>query len=265
MGHHHHGGGYYGGSGNAALGHNKNMTSSMAPHQQSSYEVWSNFFLSAGIPSNVVHDYAVTFSQHRIRIDMLKEITKDILLEMGIKAMGDIIAILRHAKSICTQDELKTTGMVKQIPASTSMASHIKSSANQSPSVTTITTPNSVTTKHLSQRMPITTNRSSLNLAPASTSSGPGTGTKIQSRLNMNSGALIASSSSLASAHHISDSNKRSNSSISNSLAKRLRPAPNEAKSNLNLSEKTLTVHYPPLSAIAKAAQRISNSNATPN
>lgn len=255
IGHHQYGSGYY-----TVGGQGKNMVSP-AQQQQSSFEVWNNFFLSAGIPANVAQDYAITFSQHRIRIDMLKEITKDILLDMGIKAMGDIIAILRQAKSICTQNELKPSGMVKAAAASSTITLNSKTPAtNQTPVITTTNIINNPgATKQLSQRMPITTSRGSLNLAPASSSSG---GNKIQSRLNLSSGAVIASSSSFAN-NNINEHSKLS--AISSSLAKRLKPAPSERKPNLE--EKTLTVHYPHSysSAVVKAAQRIAGTTSKVN
>lgn len=189
------------------------MTSSQQQMNQTSLEVWNNFFQSAGIPSGVAHGYATKFSQHRIRIDMLQEISKEILLDMGIKAMGDIIAILRHAKSICAQDELKPSDIIN-------------------PQATSRGTPIMVNTRTLVKT------RTSPEPAPASSN-------RIQSRLSMRSGAIIASSSL---------NGKRTNSAISSSLAKRLAPAPSERK----FTEKTLTVKYPSREAIAKAAQRIS-------
>lgn len=148
-------------------------------HQPTSYEVWNNFFISAGIPSGVAHDYAITFSQHRIKIDMLKDITKDILLDMGIKAMGDIIAILRHAKQICTQNELKTTsGTSVNNPEYNPMVQQVKPQAKpqiKPPPPKPVAVP-----------------------APA-----PPPEKKIQSRLNLESGALVASSLSASMAKRL--------------------------------------------------------------
>lgn len=60
--------------------------------------VWFKFFLDAGIPPSDAGNYAATFTEHRIQSDMLGELTKDYLADMGIKVLGDIIAILKHAR-----------------------------------------------------------------------------------------------------------------------------------------------------------------------
>ena len=61
---------------------------------------WIKFFTAAGIPSRYAAKYAVTFNDHRIQEDMLKDLNKEILYDMGIKTMGDVIAIMRHAKEV---------------------------------------------------------------------------------------------------------------------------------------------------------------------
>lgn len=61
---------------------------------------WKKFFVESGLPSEVCENYAVIFSENRIRFDMLEELSKEILHDMGIKKMGDIISILRHAKEV---------------------------------------------------------------------------------------------------------------------------------------------------------------------
>lgn len=222
---------------------------------------WNNFFLSAGIPESVANEYAIIFSQHRIRMDMLRDITKEILLDMGIKAMGDIIAILRQAKDLYTQNELKLVQQPKvpisQVPrhpggepagtANSNSQTAVRSFGLNKPSRIN---PNRIATTN-GYGAPETTPTKVVNTRL----SVPITN-KIQSRVSSASGALIASANSAA--HNVSN-NKRQNTTISESLAKRLRPA--EVKVARTTSEKTLTVHYPSSAAIAKAKQRIAVNN----
>lgn len=65
---------------------------------------WIPFFLSAGLPDDVAENYAALFMEHRIRTDMLIDLDKECLREMGIQAMGDVIAILRQAKKTRSAD-----------------------------------------------------------------------------------------------------------------------------------------------------------------
>ena len=61
------------------------------------------FFTDAGIPTGEAANHAVTFVQHRISQDMLLDLTKEYLNDMGITMMGDVIAILKHAKALVSQ------------------------------------------------------------------------------------------------------------------------------------------------------------------
>ncbi|XP_071876433.1 uncharacterized protein C19orf47 homolog [Bombus fervidus] len=61
---------------------------------------WVKFFKGAGFPQDVATKHAVVFSNNRIKPDMLPDLDKPSLKEMGINLMGDMIAILRYAKKV---------------------------------------------------------------------------------------------------------------------------------------------------------------------
>ena len=65
---------------------------------QSTMAEWVDFFIGAGLPGKVAENYASTFEEHRIQTNMLMDLDKEYLREMGVQAMGDVISILRHAK-----------------------------------------------------------------------------------------------------------------------------------------------------------------------
>ncbi|KAL4238906.1 hypothetical protein ACF0H5_003613 [Mactra antiquata] len=79
---------------------------------------WIKFFKEAGIPAGDAANYAVTFTDNRIVRAMLMDLTKEYLNDMGISILGDVIAILKHAKSVHSQDVrdrvLKDNAVVEQ-------------------------------------------------------------------------------------------------------------------------------------------------------
>ncbi|KAF0290393.1 uncharacterized protein FJT64_011375 [Amphibalanus amphitrite] len=80
-----------------------------------SVDHWLGFFMGAGIPNRVAADYAVTFSDNRMRLDMLPDLSKDYLRDMNITLMGDVIAILKHAKSV-SQKTVSRVGHTSSAP-----------------------------------------------------------------------------------------------------------------------------------------------------
>ncbi|XP_050406739.1 uncharacterized protein C19orf47 [Patella vulgata] len=74
---------------------------SFASDNQTSY--WLKFFTEAGIPAGDAANYAVTFTDNRIHKEMLLDLSKEYLKDMGISILGDIIAILKHAKTVNSQ------------------------------------------------------------------------------------------------------------------------------------------------------------------
>ncbi|XP_035707875.1 uncharacterized protein LOC118435641 [Folsomia candida] len=62
--------------------------------------MWLKFFQDARIPPHIATKYALTFDEHRMRMDMLLDLNKECLRDLGVVAMGDIISILRHAKEV---------------------------------------------------------------------------------------------------------------------------------------------------------------------
>lgn len=61
---------------------------------------WTTFFHDSGIPRGPASEYAGLFCDHRIKDDLLGDLTKDILNDIGITVMGDIMSILKCAKAV---------------------------------------------------------------------------------------------------------------------------------------------------------------------
>ncbi|XP_045559467.1 uncharacterized protein C19orf47 homolog isoform X1 [Salmo salar] len=68
---------------------------------------WIQFFKDAGIPAGLAVNYAVSFVDNRVQKNMLMDLSKDIMMDLGITVIGDIISILKHAKQVYRQDMCK--------------------------------------------------------------------------------------------------------------------------------------------------------------
>ncbi|XP_046848627.1 uncharacterized protein C19orf47-like [Xenia sp. Carnegie-2017] len=61
---------------------------------------WNTFFNNAGIPKGPASKYSALFCNHRIKDDLLGDLTKEILNDIGITVMGDVMSILKHSKVV---------------------------------------------------------------------------------------------------------------------------------------------------------------------
>ncbi|XP_028429000.1 uncharacterized protein C19orf47 homolog isoform X3 [Perca flavescens] len=80
---------------------------SIKARQANATSEWIQFFKDAGIPAGLAVTYAVSFVDNRIHKNMLMDLSKDIMMDLGITVIGDIIAILKHAKQVYRQDMCK--------------------------------------------------------------------------------------------------------------------------------------------------------------
>lgn len=63
-------------------------------------ETWKRVFASAGIPEDIATEYGGIFVQNHMRISQLCDLDKPMLKELGVRVVGDVIAILKNAKRI---------------------------------------------------------------------------------------------------------------------------------------------------------------------
>ncbi|KAK7103895.1 uncharacterized protein C19orf47-like isoform X1 [Littorina saxatilis] len=104
------------------------MASGTESATETSY--WIKFFTEAQIPAGDAAHYAVLFSDNRIQRGMLLDLTKEYLIDMGITRLGDVIAVLKHAKAVHSQDakDKVLKGAKFTSPASSASASPLRRS-----------------------------------------------------------------------------------------------------------------------------------------
>ncbi|XP_010014544.1 PREDICTED: uncharacterized protein C19orf47 homolog, partial [Nestor notabilis] len=84
----------------------------------------------AGIPPGPAVSYAVMFVDNRIQKNMLMDLTKELMNELGITVVGDIIAILKHAKVVYRQGwEMCKAATELLCPGSSSLPAELRRSA----------------------------------------------------------------------------------------------------------------------------------------
>ncbi|KAL7063708.1 hypothetical protein AAHC03_01359 [Spirometra sp. Aus1] len=73
---------------------------------------WTTIFTDAGLPHGIGQKYAHLFVENRMTTKLLPFLDKDLLKEIGITAVGDIIAILQHCKKIKHEEPTKLKAAV---------------------------------------------------------------------------------------------------------------------------------------------------------
>ncbi|KAI6189920.1 SAM domain-containing protein [Aphelenchoides bicaudatus] len=61
-------------------------------------EIWKRFFEACDLPTKIQNKYAETFTNQRIQPNMLADLDKTTLRELGVDTLGDQLAILRYIK-----------------------------------------------------------------------------------------------------------------------------------------------------------------------
>ena len=78
---------------------------------------WEKFFLDANVPKKDSTIYAKIFVSNRITGELLPDLTKGTLQELGIDILGDCLAILRHARSLTVTPSVVTQPTPIKAPA----------------------------------------------------------------------------------------------------------------------------------------------------
>uniref|UniRef100_A0A8C2PY34 Chromosome 19 open reading frame 47 n=1 Tax=Cyprinus carpio TaxID=7962 RepID=A0A8C2PY34_CYPCA len=132
---------------------------------------WIQFFRDAGIPPGLAVNYAVSFVDNRIQKNMLMDLSKEIMMDLGITVIGDIIAILKQAKHVYRQGMCKmTTEAISS--GQTSVQAELRRTAN-TPATRMIAnalsrdSPPSTPARHPDNRISVTVSNASAKTVPS--------------------------------------------------------------------------------------------------
>ena len=85
--------------------------------EQRVVEQWEQFFTPAGIPYAESKTYTTTFVTNRITEATLSVLSKDYLTNLFVTVIGDILAIIQHAKSLSQpSSEATSTTITSSVP-----------------------------------------------------------------------------------------------------------------------------------------------------
>ncbi|ESN96093.1 hypothetical protein HELRODRAFT_189105 [Helobdella robusta] len=108
---------------------------------------WFKFFIDAGIPASDAGSYAVSFTENRIYSHMIMDLTKENLKELGVNALGDTIAILKHIEMFKLQEAKNKVLQGSEFIKSQNVLMATRLSANIAP--TTITPTSKIASSHI--------------------------------------------------------------------------------------------------------------------
>lgn len=66
---------------------------------------WTRFFTLAGIPDGIAARYASSFASNRVTREMVPDLDKDTLIDLGITAVGDQMAVLKRVKAVAAMEK----------------------------------------------------------------------------------------------------------------------------------------------------------------
>ncbi|GMR59457.1 hypothetical protein PMAYCL1PPCAC_29652, partial [Pristionchus mayeri] len=66
---------------------------------------WARFFTLAGIPDGIASKYAKSFAANRVTREMVADLDKDTLIDLGITAIGDQLAVLKRVKAVAAMEK----------------------------------------------------------------------------------------------------------------------------------------------------------------
>lgn len=121
---------------------------------------WQNFFLEAGIPRSIATKYSKSFAVQRMQHSILGELDKSTLKELGITAVGDQLAVLRHVRGlqqkkakVTESNEDKSLDKKKRVPAREERSpAHTSEPDRDDKSRARLPAPTALKTKEITQR-----------------------------------------------------------------------------------------------------------------